>query len=251
MGRYFKNIGRNFSRLSDKCDPQTNCCIYVVKSVYDKQTTESYDEKKWERYIQVGCTLTDERLAECTEYDNIGDNISNLNRQFCELTGLYWIWKNSKEDIVGLEHYRRHFTLEDDWFDKMLERNIDVILPVLLYVHPSIAENYRGRHEKKVWDAMMSVLRRQPEVYDSAMDFFENTGCYSPCNMIIARRDVLNDLCEWLFPIVFEVAGRIGQIDNIYQNRYPGFLSERLITFFFYHNANKYKVVYADKNFSQ
>jgi hypothetical protein len=41
--------------------------------------------------------------------DNTGDNISEKNPLYCELTGVYWAWKNLECDVTGLVHYRRYF----------------------------------------------------------------------------------------------------------------------------------------------
>lgn len=184
-------------------------------------------------------------------FDDKNDNISDKNKQFCELTALlYWIWKNATEDVVGLAHYRRHFLLPENWVSIMQSSAIDVILPVPLYVHPTLEMNYRSRHIEKHWDDMLSfVQEKYAEDYNELSHFFKTTSLYSPCNMLIARKQVFDELCEWLFPIIFDVAEKGGiELDN-YQNRYPGFISERLITYFFEKNRKKYKVVYVDKIF--
>lgn len=257
--RNYQEQGRDFLKIErlalDKATRKMvshvlrGATIYVAKSIFDRPLGAVYAEKYYEKDIQVGASLTSTRLSEKVVTDNTGEHISERNRQFCELTALYWMWKNAREDILGLVHYRRHFLLPEDWLDRMLENNVDVIVPVPLYVAPSLAGNYKDRHDPHVWDAMMQYLKeRDEQEYDEAEVFFQQ-NLYYPCNMFIMRREILDRMCGWLFPILFAVAERIGEKEDAYQNRYPGFLSERLITFFLEKNRDRYKVVYADKNF--
>lgn len=241
---YFAERGKEYPRLNH---PNDSVCIYVARSVFDKPLQKEYQLSEFQKEIQVGAALTEQRICGLT--DDSGEQISDQNSQFCELTAMYWIWKNARQEIVGLEHYRRHFLLEERWLSRMKDGGIDVILPTPLYVAPGIAENYKERHVGSDWDFMMDYMRKiYPDDYTEATDFFD-TNLYSPCNMFIMKKKVLNDLCAWLFPILFICAEHGGIRENGYQNRYPGFLSERLMTFFFEKKRDRYRIVYADKNF--
>ena len=258
LQKYFAAIGRNFAKIndtdtlgkrSDKEISEAETCVYVAKSIFDKPLQKEAEPADYEKIIQVGAALTKERLEENGIIDSEGENISDRNKQFCELTGLYWIWKHAAEDIVGLVHYRRHFILPEDWEARMRTFGIDVILPVPLYVAPSVEGNYRERHVAGDWDIMIHYLEEHaPAEFRQAKEIFQK-NLYSPCNMFIMRREILNDLCKWMFPIIETVAAQQGIRGDAYQNRYPGFLSERLITLFFEMHRDRYKVVYADKNF--
>ncbi len=252
-GREFIKFEELSNRTEEKSgsgtDNRLSACVYAASSIFDGKLSDRYEPLEEEKTLQVGAGLTDKRLSGAAVTDCTGDNISEKNRQFCELTGLYWIWKNAPEDIVGLVHYRRHFLLPPDWNEIFENNGIDVILPVPLCVVPSVEENYRQRHISDDWDNMMGFVKdNHPEDYEAMKAFFKE-GLYSPCNMLIARTGVLSDLCSWLFPIIFDVAKKGGSRDDTYQNRYPGFLSERLISYFFSGRQGRYKVVYADKNF--
>lgn len=253
LKRYYTSQNIAFEKISDYNTVKSKTAkfsgnIYIVKSTFDSQLEETYELKEYQKVIQVGAALTNQRISDVL--DNVGDNISERNQQFCELTALYWIWKNVVEDEwVGIEHYRRHFILPDKWQKIVYENNIDVILPTPLYVHPSVSENYRFRHDGSDWDNMMRIIEKKyPDIYEMSEDFFKD-GLYSPCNMLIARKEVFDELCEFVFGIVFNCVELAGNKEDRYQNRYPGFLAERLISLFFYVNRENFKIVYADKNF--
>ena len=255
LKKYYFDVGRVYTKIDDYVIPKDlktreydKAKVYVACSVFDKALQTPYGLGDYEKKIQVGTALTDVRLDNAV-YDNEGENISDRNKQYCELTGLYWVWKHATEDYVGLCHYRRHFLLPDNWNSYMEKNDIDVILPVPLYVFPNLADNFRGRHAAKEWDCMMHYLKGHlPTDYENATDFFKG-NLYSPCNMLIAKREVLDQLCTWMFPILDAVVDICGMEEQAYNNRYPGFLSERLITYFFETKRDCYKVVYADKNF--
>ena len=176
--------------------------------------------------------------------ENQGDNnISDRNFTFCELTGLYWIWKNSKDDIVGLCHYRRYFGKNKRFFkqNSILTKNdilkqlndYDVILPskgMNEYNGYTAEAFFNKNHDHKVWEMCRQIISENNKDYLDAFNWFskEKTGyCY---NMFIMSREMMDEYCSWLFPILFELDKKIdySRYDS-YNTRMIRFVGERSI----------------------
>ena len=160
--------------------------------------------------------------------DNNGDNIANTNSRLCELTAIYWAWKNLKTDYIGLTHYRRHFTgksriqrLGKDKFDCILTSNElktylrdddVVIVPNKRKYYIETMEShfihlpYTFEKDYRVLRQVMGEL--SPE-YLSAYDKVMNRTWAHMFNMFIMKWEWFNEYCSWLFPIIFECDKRI------------------------------------------
>ena len=244
---------KNTDRAADK-EPLDNSTVdaklFIAKTVFDGDFSQPVQLKSYEHILQAGTTLSDAKLSNASFFDNDGESISDKNRQFCELTAMYWIWKNSDADVVGLEHWRRRFLLPDNWAEVMKSEKIDVILPVPLCVMPSLEDNFTDRHLPEIWDATMESIKSiHPEDALPAAKYFKENNLYSPCNMLITRKGVFDDYSAWLFPVLFDLNDRIGIVDDKYQNRYPGFVSERLLNYYFDIRRSDLKIAYSDKSF--
>ena len=173
--------------------------------------------------------------------DNTGDNISNKNKNFCELTALYWAWKNVKADYIGLDHYRRHFAsgrigskknrvATQAYLDHFITR-YDVILPRKRhYFIETNRSQYIHAHHKEDLDVLETVLK---EKYPKIMPYYEKdmekTSGHK-FNMFIMKYDVLSSYCSFLFDVLFEVEKRLDISSySAYDARVFGFLSERLL----------------------
>ena len=188
--------------------------------------------------------------------DNTGDNISGRNATFCELTGLYWAWKNLQADYVGLVHYRRYFTKREvhnvaarkkqilcgkDW-DALLAGTPVVVADKRNYYIESNRSHYNHAHPSEGLDATEAIIG---ELYPDYMDAFhlvmERSWAHM-FNMLVMRRDLFDAYCQWLFSVLFELEKRLDITSfDAYNQRVFGFVWERLLDVWLEHNKIPYK----------
>ena len=170
--------------------------------------------------------------------DNTGDNISYLNPYFCELTGLYWAWKNIKADYLGLVHYRRHFgngKKGNLWKNILRYEDIKPYLGKIRVFVPrkrnyyieTLYSHYKNTHYSNQLEVTRQVIsEKYPEYLYSYDRVIRHTYGYM-FNMMIMEKDLMDQYCSWLFDILFEVGKRIDTSGlSAFQRRYYGRISE-------------------------
>lgn len=236
------------------------CKIYVaMHKDYWKTSNKIYCP------IEIGAKKHKNKFLLCR--DDIGDNISEKNNTYCELTALYWIWKNDDlSEIIGLTHYRRYFNFIDKnvfylnrfiginrmkdiekyidinnkQIENMLEKN-DIILPKPWCMNITIREHYNREHYKCDFDMLERILKSKYPEYSEAFDIVVNRKYMYLLNMFILKREIFIDYMKWLFDILEELEKHIKITDDKYQSRTIGFIAERLINIYVYHNNLKVK----------
>ena len=185
--------------------------------------------------------------------DNTGDNISAKNANYCELTGLYWAWKNLDADYLGLVHYRRHFTTKaargtkeerviTEAELKTILKHTDVVLPTPrnYYIETNYSQYVHAHHAEDL-DVTRKIITEKYPGYLLAYDMSMKKTYGHRFNMFIMKRDKFNAYCEWLFDILFELEKRL-DISAYNQNdsRVFGFVSERLLDVWINTNRIRY-----------
>ena len=229
----------------------------MIFTITHKIFEDSYLDRDHYIVLHVG------RNSDCKNIylrDDIGDNISEKNSSYCELTGLYWIWKNyesSDDEITGIVHYRRYFTsVKDDilytYFsvhasilkyneiEKALKK-ADIVLPKREKIYRTIYEYYNDNHCIEDLNLTREAIKNLCPEYAPTFEKVMNEHYYFYGNMMICKRKLLNEYCSWLFPILEYVEERtdLKKYDNKYQARVFGFLSERLIQVWVEHEKLK------------
>lgn len=198
--------------------------------------------------------------------DDDGINISDRNNAYCELTGLYWMWKNDKSKHIGLVHYRRYFVKIKNTFKvkgryvffsknkkysiltiEQLEKLIDGFdllvklspeKPESNYVH---FKNYLG---DTIWGELETSINTIFPEYSEQFYKLGNKKTHLNCNMFYGDKRYIDEYSEWLFKILFEVDHiHESKFGEKYHSREMGYLSEYLFQVWLDQNNVKYKVV--------
>lgn len=210
-------------------------------------------------------------MMENTIGDDTGDNISQLNHDFNELTTVYWAWKNydaiESPDYIGFMHYRRQFIFDkgknnsskknvevtfkklDQNVLKIINCNSDVIENVIsnydvIAAKPldngmTVFEYYKKCHIISELDFCINVICNEyPLLYPCAKRFFKQ-NLNSCCNMFIMKRELFFEYCQFLFGIAFNFLQNYDRSNySIDDSRM--FVLERMTAFYLYY-LSQYK----------
>lgn len=221
-----------------------NKVIYVV-------THKAYEFPQGKLYIpvQAGAALSGDLGY---QRDDEGINISEKNPNYCELTALYWAWKNSTADYIGICHYRRYFgksafgsrqnrLLDSETLERICIKDAVVLPRKRNYYIETNYSQYIHAHNRQDLDETRKIIETSFPDYLSTYDSVMGKTSGHRFNMMIMRRDIMDSYCSWLFAILFllEATLDISSYSD-YNRRVFGFVGERLLDVWIEKNGIQY-----------
>ena len=153
--------------------------------------------------IQVGKAISEYNLGIIG--DDTGDNISQKNPSYCELTAQYWAWKNVDCRYIGLCHYRRYF--ETVYTNDLLERifsKYDVILPRPVYygIRETMLHKLRMNILPEDCAIFLLAIRKLYPEYEKSTLLYLSRNIDIPFNMFVMRKTDFDKFCQWQLSLI-------------------------------------------------
>lgn len=194
--------------------------------------------------IQVGKAISKVDLSILG--DNTGDNISELNPYFCELTAQYWAWKNMHDcEYVGLCHYRRYFKTEftEENVENLMD-GADIVLVKGINLNNSILNWWKSCLVPEDIDTFyLYMLKKYANNKDTFESFFVKGSYLNPSNMFVCKKLLFDDFCKWQFEILFELKDILPLVGHSREKRILGYYAEALLPFYAYEHKLKVKEI--------
>jgi hypothetical protein len=186
--------------------------------------------------------------------DNTGDHISEKNATFCELTGLYWAWKNLPDEYVGLVHYRRYLALrahrgKDPLKDvltyaqaeKLLEGRDGILPTPRRYVIETLYSHYKHTSYIEPLDIAGEIIAEKYPSYTPAFERLKTRTSAHMFNMFVMKKEHFDGYCEFLFDVLFKLEQKTSHLEyDAFHARFFGRISELLLDVYLNTNGIKY-----------
>ncbi len=185
------------------------------------------------RALQCGAAINPEVNPEYLR-DDTGNNISERNSYWSEWSGIYWIWKNVKDvEYIGINHYRRYFDIDvnEDNIESLLDGYDMIVAKGKRMKHkydrfPNLCK-HTSPAEAKVF--IQTLLEFHPEIRTELLLHFYNSRESIPNSMLIAKKKVFDEYCDFVFPILFETERRIKKYNLHRPLRDVGYFGEWML----------------------
>lgn len=177
--------------------------------------------------------------------DDTGENISQKNPTYCELTGLYWAWKNLDADAIGLVHYRRLLgkkkgkdplagVLTGKEAAALLERAPCILPKKRNYYIESLYDHYAHTLRVLPLELTGEIIKEEYPAYYPEFCALKKRRSAHMFNMGVFRREVLDEYCSFLFSVLGKLEERVPQseYDDAFHARFFGRISELLLDVF-------------------
>ncbi len=198
--------------------------------------------------------------------DDEGDNLSEKNDRYCELTAQYWAWKNLEADYYGFMHYRRQFVFcevspelkgsalaEYDRIDEAYRKEVglydeeirkclkgyDILLPFMADTlsYGAISNevsfgSFECQYAADFHLVCQTVAELYPEYEPYVLKFRTGHQVYW-CNMFIMKKELFMEYSSWLFSILESAEKKINFTGyNRQETRVLAFMAEILFSIY-------------------
>ena len=219
--------------------------------------------------IHLGKEGASEQLTKTLEQymigDNTGENISHLNSHYCELTAMYWAWKNMDKldnpDYIGFTHYRRLFNFNNGKNHRIIRlkylllqplrfitalnikkymllmnpvdikrnlSNVDILIVAKLGCKTNVYDAlYKNEHSVVMAKLDEYIKHQMPEYYPAYNEILYQRKFISYGNIFVMKKELFFEYCEFMFKVL--------SIFNVEQSskRLHGALAEALSNVFY------------------
>ena len=249
MKRYYDALHVYPSVKDIPSDEELSRDVFLAQTVNEIEGSPSvrFNPGPFAHVIQTGTAVSKTKFGsenggneeKLIFYDNAGENISFLNKSYGLLTALYWMWKNTDAKVIGLSQKRRMLDIKKHELYLLLKGELDIILPYPMISLPSCDAHRSGELLREDWEGVKQALF---ELHPEGKDIFEkvlsNQYVYSE-SLFIGRREIVNDYCAWLFPVLTQAKKYIPAKSATETYRYNEFAGEILFTCYFISNLTE------------